>query len=511
MQIPGPRRIRSLFPSSKQPSARDDHASPRPGGEQPTAEAGGWSADPAAAAADRNDWQHTRPLPEGASQQAPEQAHEQAPPPYQQPFGGFGRATPAAHSGHEETPAGPPAAEQPSPPASRGSGRPRGGAVAAILVGALVLGGAGGIAGAAGFRLADPGTSSDTSSSSTPVRTSSVVAQPHSAPSADSVEAVAKAVLPSVVKINVSGAQGQGSGSGIVIGSQGEILTNNHVVALAGSNGSISVNFNDGSARRAHVVGTDPVTDLAVIKADGVSGLRPATIGSSTRVAVGENVVAIGSPFGLEATVTSGIVSALNRPVSVASPQTQNPGDPFGLLPQQSSVDTTYPAIQTDAAINPGNSGGPLVDLNGDVIGINSSIRTASSGLDSAEGGSIGLGFAIPISNVWPIVQQLRHGEPPTHAKMGVSVTDVSSNNGLLTGAGIRSVNPGSAAQRAGLKRGDVITKVDADTISGSESLVATIRGHRPGDTVTLTVVSGGNHTHTVRVTLGSDRSAPTT
>jgi putative serine protease PepD len=251
------------------------------------------------------------------------------------------------------------------------------------------------------------------------------------------------------------------------------------------------VNFNDGSAKRATVLGTDPLTDLAVIKVRGVSGLSPANIGNSDRVQVGENVVAIGSPFGLEATVTSGIVSALNRPVSVGSETGQG-------------QDTTYPAIQTDAAINPGNSGGPLVDMNGDVIGIDSSIRTASSGLDS-QGGSIGLGFAIPISTVWPVVQQLKAGETPTHARMGVQVTDASSNNGLLTGAGIESVDAGSAAQKAGLKRGDVVTKVDDDVISGADALVATIRGHRPGDTVTLTVVSGGDKTRTVKVTLESD------
>jgi len=143
------------------------------------------------------------------------------------------------------------------------------------------------------------------------------------------------------------------------------------------------------------------------------------------------------------------------------------------------------------------------------VVGINSSIRTASSGgLDSSSGGSIGLGFAIPIDQVWPVVQQLRNGQTPTHARLGVSVTDASSNNGLLTGAGIEAVNQGSAAQKAGLKRGDVVTKVDNDIITGSDSLVATIRGHRPGDKVTLTVVGSGNKTRTVDVTLDSDQGS---
>ena len=328
---------------------------------------------------------------------------------------------------------------------------------------------------------------------------SPVVSGKQSAPATDSVEAVAKSVLPSVVKINVRNAQEQGSGSGIIISSDGEILTNNHVASVAGQQGEMSVNFNDGSAAKARVVGTDPVTDLAVIKAEGVSGLRPATISSAKKIAVGENVVAIGSPFGLEATVTSGIVSATNRPVSISSSEGQGaPGQS-----DQASQSTTYPAIQTDAAINPGNSGGPLVDLNGDVVGINSSIRTASD--STSTGGSIGLGFAIPISNAWPVVQELRHGDAPTHARMGVSVTDASSTNGLLSGAGVESVTNGSAAQQAGLAKGDVITKVDDEVVTGSESLVATVRGHRPGDKVTVTYVSKGK-THTADITLSSDR-----
>jgi putative serine protease PepD len=377
--------------------------------------------------------------------------------------------------------------------------RPSGGVVAGILAGALLVGGLGGLAGAAGFTVADDLVGGG-SSSSTGVTTSTVASSSKdtTAPRG-SVEQVANSVLPSVVKINVRGAQGAGSGSGIILSSDGVILTNNHVVEVAGQGGSISVNFNDGTAKKATVVGTDPVTDLAVIKAEGASGLQPASIGKSANVDVGEPVVAIGSPFGLQATVTSGIVSALSRPVSVG--QSSGSG----------ATDTTYPAIQTDAAINPGNSGGPLVNMNGEVIGINSSIRTASSGSSdpfgggSSEGGSIGLGFAIPIDKVWPVVQQLRDGVTPTHAKLGVSVTDASGDNGLLSGAGIASVNAGSAAEKAGLKRGDVITKVDDEIVNSSEALVATIRGHRPGDTVTLTAVSGGHDTRTVKVTLDSD------
>ncbi len=385
------------------------------------------------------------------------------------------------------------------------SGRPANGVVAGILAAALAAGAVAGVAGAAGFNAVEGSGGDSASASAAPTpSTSSVVDNDDDRSTADpdSVERVAAAVLPSVVKINVAGNQGQGSGSGVIISSDGEILTNNHVASVAEQGGAMTVNLNDGSTKKARILGTDPVTDLAVIKAEGVSGLQPARIGRSDDIAVGENVVAIGSPFGLQATVTSGIVSALNRPVSVG-------GSPEGTAPGQQE-DTTYPAIQTDAAINPGNSGGPLVDLDGDVVGINSSIRTASSGgLDSSSGGSIGLGFAIPISNVWPIVQQLRDGATPTHARMGVSVVDAASDDGLLSGAGVGSVESGSAAAEAGIRRGDVITKVDDVVIPDSESLVAIIRGHRPGQQVTLTVVadgaSGGDRSRSVSVTLDSD------
>ena len=380
----------------------------------------------------------------------------------------------------------------------RPSGRPSTGTVAGILAAALVVGGISGVAGAAGFTAVDDTVGGGTHASSPAVSSQTVTGGAAKAPTG-SVEQVANQVLPSVVKINVTGQQGSGSGSGIVISSDGEILTNNHVVALAGNGGTLAVDFNDGTAKKATVLGTDPVTDLAVIKVAGVSGLDPATVATGGRTAVGEEVVAIGSPFGLQATVTSGIVSALNRPVSVQQDSASGSGS-----------DTTYPAIQTDAAINPGNSGGPLVNMQGQVIGINSSIRSSSSGStnpfgSSSEGGSIGLGFAIPIDKVWPVVQQLRAGQTPTHARLGVSVTPASSNDGLLTGAGVGSVNAGSAAATAGIVHGDVITKVDGQQVGDAEGLVATIRGHRPGDSVTLTVVSKGNKTHTVTVKLDSD------
>jgi len=354
--------------------------------------------------------------------------------------------------------------------------------VAALVAVALVVGGLVGLVGAAGFSAVEQFGS--TSSTSADVTRSPVTDEEDEPAAADSVAGVANSVLPSVVKINVRGPQGGSSGSGVVISSDGEILTNNHVVAAVQNGGALSASFNDGSTAPARVVGTDPLTDLAVIKAQDVSGLTPATLGQSDNLDVGEEVVAIGSPFGLDATVTSGIVSALQRPVSVSGAG-------------GSSLATTYPAIQTDAAINPGNSGGPLVNMDGEVVGVNSSIRTPSRG-------SIGLGFAIPLSPVAPIIEQLRNGETATHAQLGVTVVDRVSDDGLVSAAGVRSVNPGSAAAEAGLQPGDVVTKVDDIQITGAESLVATIRGYRPGDMVTLTVIRDGEE-RTLDVTLDSD------
>jgi putative serine protease PepD len=379
-------------------------------------------------------------------------------------FGGFG--------------GGPP--EQP-----RRQGRSAG-LVAAVAAGALFLGGLAGFGGAAAYDLVD---SSDAGGGAAGEDTATSVVERDDTPAPEgSVQDVAGSVLPSVVKISVRGAQGQGSGSGVVISEDGEILTNYHVVAVAEQGGAVSVGFDDGSTAPAEVIGTDPLTDLAVIKARDVSGLKPASLGESGNLDVGEEVVAIGSPFGLEATVTSGIVSALHRPVSISG--------------QGSAINTTYPAIQTDAAINPGNSGGPLVNMNGEVVGINSSIRSSSSSM--GQGGSIGLGFAIPLDEVLPIVDQLRNGEAPTHAQLGVTVTDAASEEGLLSGAGVTEVNPGSAADEAGLRRGDVIVKVDDRTVTDASSLVATIRGHRPGDTATLSVVRGEERLE-VEATLDSD------
>lgn len=369
----------------------------------------------------------------------------------------------------------------PEPPKKRRAG------LAAVIATSLIVGGGAGLGGAAVWDSTHtdaPSASADPSSNASPIAQSDADAPE------GSVEDVAARVLPSVVKIDVAGAEGSGSGSGIILTSDGTILTNNHVVEVAGESGRITVDFADGTTAEATILGTDPLTDTAVIKADGVSDLTAATIGKSANLNVGQEVVAVGSPFGLDATVTSGIVSALNRPVNVGTDESGN--------------STTYPAIQTDAAINPGNSGGPLVDMNGAVIGINSSIRTAASqsGYEQSASGSIGLGFAIPIDEVMPIVDQMSAGETPTHARLGLQVG--GQQDGEIEGAPVTKVTPGSTAEQGGLEVGDSITMVDDQRISDADSLVATIRSYRPGDSVKVTWVRNGE-TQSAEFVLDSD------
>jgi len=310
-----------------------------------------------------------------------------------------------------------------------------------------------------------------------------------------SVQQVAAKVLPSVVQIQViTGRQGD-EGSGVVLSAGGLILTNNHVVAPAVGAGAgvgagkLTVTLQDGASAPATIVGRDPSSDIAVIKMAHQSTLTPLAVGSSANLVVGQQVVAVGSPLGLAGTVTSGIVSALNRPVSAG-----------GAATGQSSV---LDAIQTDAAINPGNSGGALVNMSGQLIGINSAI--ASLGAGSAPGGqsgSIGLGFAIPIDQADRIAQQLITTGTATQAVLGVSVAPTApSPAGTSTGAVIGTVAPGGAADKAGITAGSVITKVNDRLIPDGDALVAAIRSHIPGDTLTLTVHNPGG-THTVQVIL---------
>ena len=375
-----------------------------------------------------------------------------------------------------------------TPPPRPGGGRRFG---ALLVAAALVVGGAAGVGGAAAFNALDDDSNGPSSAGDAAPNASQVVDTPDSPAGDESVEQVAQNVLPSVVELDVEGDQGAGAGSGIIIDSDGLILTNNHVAEIAENGGRITVSFHDGTKADGEIVGTDPLTDTALVQAKDVAGLTPATIGKSGDLDVGEQVVAVGSPYGLDATVTSGIVSALNRPVAVGQDAEGN--------------STTYPAIQTDAAINPGNSGGPLVDMQGRVVGINASIRPA----DNGGNGSIGLGFAIPIDEVLPIVEQMKDGETPTHARLGITVRDAADTTGaeITDGAEIQEITNGSAADDAGLEQGDVITKIDDHLVNSSDALVATVRSYRPGDEVEVTYQRDGE-TDTTTLTLGSDEDS---
>jgi putative serine protease PepD len=329
-----------------------------------------------------------------------------------------------------------------------------------------------------------------------------------------SLAAMVQSVMPSVVSLKVTTSQEEDEGSGVIIRSDGMILTNNHVVeAAADGNGTIEVDFSDGSTASAKIIGRDATGDLAVVQASGKSGLKPATLGNSSALRVGDSVVAIGSPLGLEGSVTQGIVSAVNRSYSVQDEQQQQ-GQ--GQLPngnsqqQQSATTITIPnAIQTDAAINPGNSGGPLLNLSGQVVGINSAIRSADSS-GSGESGNIGIGFAIPINTAHQAADQLIKSGKVQHAYLGVQITDATgdtqSNSGTAQGALISAVTSGGPAAKAGLAKGDVVTKVDGTTIPDSDSLVAAVQKHKPGDKVTVTYTRNGQ-TKTVSVTLGDTPS----
>src|SRR4051794_2175529 len=305
---------------------------------------------------------------------------------------------------------------------------------------------------------------------------------------------VAAKILPSVVSIEVRQGSGGDTGSGIVISQSGYILTNNHVVEPALNGGKLSVVFHDKHSVHGEIVGRDRVSDLAVVRVRGVRGLQPALLGSSSAVAVGDPVIAVGSPLGLAGTVTSGIISALDRPVEAGSVD-------------GTSTDDVIDAIQTDAAINPGNSGGPLVDGAGAVIGVNSAIATLSAGaIGGGQGGSIGLGFAIPIDQAKRIAQQIISQGFSTHAIIGVRLDPAYAGQGAKI-VGNTSANPGvtpgGPAHRAGLHAGDVIVAVDGVRVTSADELIVAIRRHVPGQRLTLTYLRGGAR-KTAVITLGS-------
>jgi putative serine protease PepD len=279
------------------------------------------------------------------------------------------------------------------------------------------------------------------------------------------------------------------TGSGIIIKSAGYILTNNHVVSAAVDGGSVHVTFSDGKTVPATIVGTDPSADLAVLKVDGVSDLKAATFADSEGLRVGQAVLAIGAPLGLSNTVTQGIVSTLHRPVRT--------GD-------NSSSQAVIDAVQTDAAINPGNSGGALVDLAGRLVGINTAIATAG-GSSSGQSGNIGVGFAIPSNVAAKIADQLIATGKAVHSQIGVNVEDAPGTTDGAPGLGarIRSVSPGSPAEKAGLQAGDIVTKVGDRRITDADTLIVAIRSYDPGTAVTVTLTRDGS-TQTLKVTLGT-------
>ncbi|WP_426311007.1 S1C family serine protease [Cellulosimicrobium sp. E-16] len=291
-------------------------------------------------------------------------------------------------------------------------------------------------------------------------------------------EAVTKAVAPSVVAIQVQTSQGGAEGSGVIIDDQGHVVTNNHVVSGA-ENDTVQVTLSDGRLFEAKIVGLDPATDLAVVQlVDAPDDLQPATLGDSDDVSVGESVLAVGNPLGLANTATTGIVSAVDRPVSAS-------GEDGG-----TSVVTN--AIQIDAAINPGNSGGPLFDAQGRVIGITSSIATLSGG--GTQSGSIGLGFAIPVNLAKSIGEQLIENGSAEHAFLGVTLADATATADGVTrrGAEVQEVTDGSPAADAGIRSGDVIVEIDGHAVGGAESLTAFVRERAAGAKSTLTVVRDG-------------------
>ena len=300
-----------------------------------------------------------------------------------------------------------------------------------------------------------------------------------------SVADIAARTVPAVVSIEIRVGDEGGTGSGVVIEPSGYVLTNNHVVAPAAeaAGASIEAIFHDGTRGAARIVGRDPKTDLAVLKVE-VANPVVATIGSVRDLAVGDGVIAIGSPLGLAGTVTDGIVSALDRPVRLDAPG--------------ADANAVIDAIQTDAAINPGNSGGPLVDSTGAVVGINTAIRSLGQG----EGGSIGLGFAIPIDDAQVIAEELIRSGVVKHAEIGINARSVS--DGTTDGAQVQNVQQGGPAAAAGILEGDVIVKVGDRPIAGADELVVAVRERNPGDTVPVDIVREGRPL-TLSVVLSSD------
>ncbi|MFF3754823.1 S1C family serine protease [Streptomyces sp. NPDC002018] len=372
---------------------------------------------------------------------------------------------------------------EPRPPRRR-----QGGLITAVLAAALV---AGGIGGGVGYWAAE--SNDDGGVGSTTVAAAD--APKDIKRESGTVAAVAAQSLPSVVTIEAQGGNGEGgTGTGFVYDKEGHILTNNHVVASAANGGDLTATFSNGDKYDAEVVGRAEGYDVAVVKLKKApSGLTPLPLANSDQVAVGDSTIAIGAPFGLSNTVTTGIISAKNRPVAS--------GDGAG------GSNSYMSALQTDASINPGNSGGPLLDSRGAVIGINSAIQSAGSGgLGQSQAGSIGLGFAIPINQAKNVAEQLIETGQPVYPLIGATVTMTEGGDGATISpqgeGGTPAITPNGPAAKAGLKAGDIITKFNDTPIDSGPTLIGQIWTHKPGDKVTLTYIRDGKEA-TAQVILG--------
>ncbi len=469
--------------------------------------------------------QHAYPQYAGqqhAQQQPPQYAGQQHAPQYAQqhtqptvpiPGAAFGVGGPNGPTGPGGA-AGP--GQQPAAPKRTGVGM----LVAALVIGALVGGGS-----AAGV-MAISGAQNQGRASTNASAPQNVVV--NNTDSVNEITAVAAQATPSVVTISVTGASGAGTGSGVVLSSDGYVLTNTHVVTLDGesSDPQIQVTMSDGTLYQATVVGTDPISDLAVIQLKDATGLTPLKFADSSKLNVGDTAIAIGAPLGLAGTVTNGIVSALNRSITVASsavpanPQQDNttPGSPNDNFPfnfdfpgqggqnQQAPNAATgsisLAVVQTDAAINPGNSGGALLNSQGQLIGINVAIATA--GNSSGGSGSIGVGFAIPANLAQRVAGELIKNGAATHGLLGATVSAAASVEGSTTvGAYIADVTAGGPAASAGLAKGDVITRFNGVPITDANDLTAQVRTVKGGGDATLTYVRAGK-SYDVDVTLGT-------
>lgn len=439
---------------------------------------------------------------------------------------------PASGTNDPETPEQPVASTQPlnpdytwTPAAATETKRSNGkvGIIAALAVGALV-GGASGAGVAAWAVSSNQGSTSSAVSNAAPQNITV-----NDTSSVNNITAVAAKAAPSVVTISVTSKTAAGTGSGVVLTKDGYVLTNTHVVTLDGAiaNPAVQVTTYDGHLYDATVVGTDPIADLAVIKLKDASNLVPAEFGDSSKLNVGETAIAIGAPLGLNNTVTDGIVSALNRSISIASsaaPNSNGSGDssspnntsPFDFWQfdngqgnnqgQSTTAAATIslPVIQTDAAINPGNSGGALLNSDAKVIGINVAIASAGQTSASSQSGSIGVGFAIPSNLAQRIADEIIKDGKATHGLLGAGVKDVTATgSGAVVGASISTVTSGGGADKAGLKAGDVITVFNGAPITNATDLTAQVRSLAAGASTSLTYVRDGKSV-TVDVTLGT-------